>query len=67
MATQAPSHQLTEGYNGVALIITNDYRGSSLRTLTETHNDGDKMAHVLRELNYVTWSWRNVTCTEMQS
>ena len=69
MATQAPPlpfHQLTEGYNGVALIITNDYRGSSMKPLTETHNDGEKMARVLKELNYVTSLWRNVTCTKMQ-
>nr|CAL36107.1 caspase-like protease [Suberites domuncula] len=53
--------QNAKGY-GLAIIITNDYRRApDLSALTETHNDGKRIADVFRELNYAVFHMYNVS------
>ena len=59
----------SQGHYGLAIIISNDYNysGSSMKPLTETHSDGDKMECVLREprFNYIVWRYPNLSYTKM--
>lgn len=47
--------------NGLAIIISNNYKGSELSELTETHKDGAKMATVFQGLKYDIACFINVT------
>ncbi len=47
--------------NGLAIIITNDYKETNLQYLTGAHNDGDKMERVFVNLGYDICRWKNYT------
>ncbi len=52
--------------NGLAIIITNDYKETNLQHLTGTHNDGDKMERVFKNLRYDIYRWKNYTSHRLQ-
>ena len=52
--------------NGLAIIITNDYKDTNLRQLIGTHDDGDKMEQVFQNLRYDIRRWKNYTCHLLQ-
>ena len=52
--------------NGLAIIITNDYRETNLQQLTGAHSDGDKMERVFEHLRYDICRWKNYTCRRLQ-
>lgn len=51
--------------NGLAIIISNDYNGTEMPVLTETHKDGEKMANVFQGLKYAVAHFTNVKHVEL--
>ena len=51
--------------NGLAIIISNDYKGTRMAELTETHKDGEKMAIVFQELKYDIAHFKNVKAEKL--
>ena len=73
MATQGPQSvaiaelvRQNPTKRGLAVIITNDYASSSLKTLIGTRKDGDRMQLAFNTLNIATYWKQNVACEALR-